>query len=44
MLKWFNINSLKANPSKFQCMALGLNNTASLSSNVNGINYYSMLQ
>ena len=36
VLDWFKINSMNANPSKFQFMVLGVKNIASFSLNVNG--------
>ena len=36
MLDWFKINSMKANPGKFQFMVLGVKNIAPFSLNVNG--------
>ena len=36
MLHWFKINSMKANPGKFQFMVLGVKNIAPFNFNVNG--------
>ena len=36
MLDWFKINSMKANPGKFQFMVLGVKNIAPFKLNVNG--------
>ena len=36
MLGWFNINSMKANPGKFNFMVLGVKNIVHFTLNVNG--------
>ena len=36
VLDWFKVNSIKANPSKFQFMVLGVKNIVHFTINVNG--------